>query len=149
MFVDTQDPSAVSHWPRGVVEMREVAWIGIDRFDRARPARLRRSLLMQDRRQGDKGRHLEKFTLPVFEERFPWMSGAQIRQQGEGRGPMVDLLAVELVPAGDDLAGEKDREQAEHDQRQRSVPHPLDDWSPGGGRGCRHVVTSAALTTTP
>jgi hypothetical protein len=136
MLVDTQDPSAAFHWPRGIVEMREVAWIGVDQFDCTRPARLRRSLLMQDRRQGDKGRHLQKFALPILEERFPWMSHAQIRQQGDCRGPMANLLLVEFVPTSDDLAGQKDHEQAEHDQRQRSIPHPPDDWSPRGRRDC-------------
>src|SRR6187399_2386558 len=124
MFVDTQDPAAVLHWPRGIVEMGEVAWVGIDRFDRARPSRLRRSLLMQVRRQRDEGRHLQELTLPILEECFPWVSDAQIRQEGERWRPVFDLLSVELVPSGDDLAGETDRKQAEHNQRQRSVGYP-------------------------
>jgi hypothetical protein len=87
--------------------------------------RLRRTPLVEKRRQDDVHAHLEELGLPVLERRLDEIAAGEVADDRHRLlGAVFALLVVIRRRAGEDHADEEHKEQPQARQQQPVVAHP-------------------------
>src|SRR4029078_5934512 len=83
---------------------------------------LGRTALHEPHRQQDVERELQVLRLPVLEQRVAEARRREVPPERDRRLVVRGRLVIEVVPAGERLAGDGEHEEAEEDEREAVLP---------------------------
>src|SRR4029453_11706458 len=124
ILVERELPSSTPHRTGSLLQVGLRSRVGILLGIAAEWLGFRRALLDQPDREQDVGSHLEELALPVLEGGLHEVARGEVGTEAHRWFAMFLLLCVVGAPAGEALAHEKDREEAEQDDRQAVVSKP-------------------------